>query len=275
MKPAWGIPSYRHVVQRYNKHLENLDQLWTRVSIDAVTYDHKNKKQSLNTDDALIMTIPPNKLLLRISKVGQDLMWAGYNEQLYWLFDVYENDIAYFGRHANFGMPGTRRLNLPAHLQPMDLPHLLGLIKINENILPRFDPKNPRVRWSYELGAFIIEPPGSGTRFYIEPRTYLPVRIELLNSAGRAFMTAQLSKPDRVDLHEQPDENRPTLQTRIDVTHAYNRDRISLTLWNMSDGRQRRGIKKAQFNFDALVSLFEPVKIEDLDKPAGPPQPNP
>jgi hypothetical protein len=275
MPPPQGIPGYRQVAQRYNKHLKNLDQLWTRVSIDAVTFDHKGDEQGLDTDDALIMTIPPNKLLLRISKLGQDIMWAGYNEQLYWLFDVYENDIAYVGRHANLGMPGTRRLNLPAHLQPMDLPHLLGLIKIDENRITQFDPKNPRVKWSYEVGAIVIEPPGTGTRFYIEPRTYMPVQIELLGPTGNPFMTAKLSKPERVDLHEQNDASWPTLQTQIDITHARAKDRISLTLWNMNDGRQRRGIKKAQFNFQALRSLFDPAKIEDLDKPAAMPQPNP
>lgn len=243
--------------------------MWSRVSLDAVTYDHKAKKQSMSTDDALIMTIPPNKMLLRIGKAGQDLMWAGFNEQVYWLFDVYEHDTAYVGRHVNFGRPGTRRLNLPAHLQPMDLPRMLGLVKVDPNRLPPFDFDNPRVRWDRKLGTFVIQPPDTGMRLYIAPRTYLPRKIELLDRRGKPFMTAELSKPGRVDLDEQPADARPTIQTRIEITHASQPDTISLKLWNMNDGRRRRGIKKAQFNFDALVELFQPVKIEDLDKPAG------
>lgn len=254
--PIQGIPAYRDLVGRYNKNIAKLDQLRARADVEITWYDHKGRKKFQSGDDSLLMMRRPGELALSIGKLGHDVVWAGYDEDRFWLFDLSEEKTSYVGYHENIGKIGAR--SLPTPVRPMDLPKLLGVVLIDPEKLP----PRPRVEWI--KGRYVIEPPGTRMRLTIDPKTYLAARVDLLDATAKTLMFGRLSKPKRVDVEDVAKSQWPYVAGQLDVTMIDQRDKVTLKLWGMSDGAGR--IQDRQFDYERLVRAFKPKTQIDLDE---------
>lgn len=271
LPPPAVTPTYQQLIEAYNQNLLHLD----RISASAtVTFDWTEEGKHRNQQgDGSFAAILPDRLALTLGKVGTDGLWIGCNAEQYWFFDLTGDKTAYVGRQADVGKPGTRPL--PAPIYPLDVPRLLGLLPIRGN-MSLVAPAS--VKWSgvsvaapgrEPKGAWIIEPPGTQSRLFLDPDTKLPVRIELFDRQGQPTVVAQLRDPVGVETRGFSSGYWPRIASRIEATIAKDKSRMTLFLSEVSDGRDSRKFsEEVIFNFARLCQIHKPAKVVDLDQPA-------
>jgi hypothetical protein len=253
-------PSYTELVKQYNAEVERLDRVWASTEVHLRWKDREGKTQSEHGDGTLIIVRPKN-VALTIGKLGNTLLWAGSNEDGYWLFDKRENSKVFFGRHRFVDKPCSRSLPMP--VQPEAVPYLLGTMPLEATPAPQGEAVA-----TYN-GYFLIEPLGLNVRLWLHPQTARPKRVDLLDDDGRKVISAILREPWPVD---QADVERAQWPLMAHETQIYVLDRdaeteasVRLELQSASDGEDDDKIKPQVFDFDTLMQVHEPGQAIDLD----------
>ena len=101
-RPA-EFPSYHQLAQRYNQQVKHLHTLRGHGPV-AYNWRDDEGDHGFQGDGRIAVILPQRRLMLKISHSAKGtLMYAGSNEQYYWLFDLRNNDKrVYFGRHDQF-----------------------------------------------------------------------------------------------------------------------------------------------------------------------------
>lgn len=254
--PTGPLPSYGQLVARYNANLAGLDQFWSRAVVEMEYQDRKNRRR-FEQGEGNLLVVGPQRVALSVGKLGNVLMWAGGDEQRFWLFELHEDKVAYVGRHENVGKPCAQELPLP--VQPRDLPRLLGVVPIDGTPVPT-PPEVEAVR-----GGYLIEPPGTGTRLLLDPVTALPVRIDLLDAQGRTVVTGLLSSPKSVEM-STPATNKPTVHSHLRISVIGRSGQLTLFLSDLSDGKDDPKINPRVFDFERLMTIHKPGDLIVLDR---------
>jgi len=250
--PALQTLPYRPVAEKYNAWTRQLKTLWTRV--DAVI-QYQDAQGNLKREDAegYLIARPPNRIALSLGKLGQTGLWVGRNDARYWLFELHESDTAYVGDVKNLGRPCSRSVNWA--IQPADLPLVLGWLPVPVDGLAR----QPRVRMQQGYATFMV--PRTRLRYWVDPNTGRPVRIDVVNPAGEAELVCLLRKP--VSLEGNTDVQVPS---QIDGVWIATGERLRLNLKAPTDGRGGQRVADALFEFDALLEELKPDKVVVLDE---------
>ena len=185
--PPDVMPTYSEVAERYNRHLEHLPRLWSRMSID-LTYHDENGKASRESVDGRLITVPPLRTVLVLTKLDIEQLFIGSNAEYYWVIDLFNKPkTVYFGRQENVGRPGTKPLPAPVH--PRDLVYLLGIVEMPLTLPPD---AVPTVGWSRSALTFTL--PTAPVRMFVDSESFLPVRVELLDALGRTQIVSRLAE---------------------------------------------------------------------------------
>jgi hypothetical protein len=271
--PAPAImPVYHEVAFRSNQHVAMLDRLWSHASVEVRFLDEKKKKRRERGDDSTLMIEVPSRLALSIGKMGNTIIWAGCDSQRYWLFDLFGDKGVIHGRHEllyRYEMPG-----LPLKIRPSDLPLLLGLLPIDPGSGAAQDPP---VGWAGTLGAFVVQPPGAPIRLFVDHKTWLPVRVELMDPHGGVAVISELSDHQPVEMVGVGLSAAPRIATRISMSLKDEYFAMDMQLSRMTDARGAGDEKKGRafgraFDFDYLADhAFEirPQDRVDLDEVAA------
>jgi hypothetical protein len=256
-------PQYQDLVEIYNRNLLHLQ----RISASAtVTFDWTEEGKHRNHQgDGRFVAILPDRLALKLGKLIANGLWIGCNAEQYWFFDLMGDKTAYVGRQASVGRPGTQPL--PAPIYPLDIPRIMGLLPID---VRGPSPAPPAVDWSGQppKGAWIIEPPGTRSRLFLDPDTNLPVRIELLDAQRQITVAARLSDPVSVETAGVAPGLQPRIAGRIDATVVQDHSRMVLYLAAVSDGGDPPTFREdIIFDFARLCQSQKPAKVVDLDQP--------
>ena len=262
-QPSGDPPAYGKIVEGYNRSIEQFDRLWARAEVTVEYHDEKGKKRTLHGENSTLLMIPPNDVALTAGPgIGPNILWVGCDESRYWLFDLRDQGTVYYGYRENLRNPETQPL--PAPIYPQQLPLILGLRTID----PEKPPAEPAVEWLN--GYYLIEPPDSGTRVLIDPKTSLPVRIDLLDRSGYSILAARLSQPGQVTNRGISPSLFPKVSTEIESWLLYQNVHVTLKLKDMTNGRDNPKINRAfegAFDFQNLHRAFEPFHEVDLDVP--------
>lgn len=253
------VPTYSQLARRYNKRLVRLDRL--RVASFPIVYTWRDEEGSKQTErcSGELALIVPDRLMLRVKYITKGtFMWAGSNQTHYWFFDLHEKEDkkAYFGRHAEFGKGRSLDLQLPLH--PREVAWLLGIVPLKEETgMPP-----PSVRWEKEL--LVVDAPGAPMRLWIDPLTYQPARVDVVDEAGGSRVSSALSVPRLVRLEKSPAW--PRMATRIIITRSQDDQELRLTL--PSEGMYDYPVHPKWFDLDNLIQMVpdEPGRRIDLDK---------
>ncbi len=264
IEPIGELPQYRDLVERYNRNLAHLDRLWARADVTVTYRDDKGRKHSDRADDSKLLTIPPDHVALSLGGAFREAVWAGCDESRYWVFDLHGEDRpAYVGRRDNIGRLTTQPL--PSPIYPQQLPRMLGLVPIDPPAAGGLSAESA-VEWLN--GYWFVEPPGTATRLQIDPRTGLPVRIDLIDASGRSVIAVRLSDPVPVECTGVPPAERPVVASRIEAWLLDQGAQVTIKLKHLTDGRGDRKKQRAfaaAFDFDRLVRAHQPGRLVDLD----------
>lgn len=263
-RPTTGIdagaqtptPEYTALVKRYNANIEGASHLWSRGVIEMTWKDGEKKR--FEQGDGNLVAIVPDKIALSIGKLGNTLLWAGCDGERYWLFDMNGDKKAMVGRHENVGKPCAKPLPAPVH--PRDMVRLLGVTPINETKVP----PAPAVEW--HEGKLLIEPPDTGTRLLIDPKTALAVRIDLTDARGRSRVVCVLSRHEPMQVEGKDIVNGPKVARKFEVTVPGREGGATLFLSDLSDGGDGDRIKDRLFDFETLTKVLKPAAVEVLDE---------
>lgn len=256
-KPA-QMPSYQQIVEGYNAHSKHFDRLWSRTRVRLTWYDENDKRHSVDGDDSKLIMKLPRDLAFTIGKLGKTGMWIGSNEKYYWMFQLQEDPKSLtFGAYDNLGLPCTRSVNLPVH--PQHVPWLLGAVQINPQ--PAMTPAP--VKW--DNGRYVIDPPDQPVRLWIDARTMLAKRVQLLDDYGNPAVVADLWGHQRVEMARFSPDRWPLVPTRIEISVPGEKGGARIDLSDMTDGRKEDRINEAAFDLVRLQKALKPDKVESLD----------
>ncbi|MEX0885081.1 MAG: hypothetical protein WD009_01460 [Phycisphaeraceae bacterium] len=256
-----AVPAYDALITRYNANVTELDQVWSTAIVQARWVDERGRRQFEQGSGNFIYR-RPHDVALTVGQLGQTALWAGSNADRYWLFDLRSDGEATFGRHANVGQPCSESLELPVN--PRMVPHLMGLLPLMAA------PPGEEPRVAVVNGYFVIDPPGSGLRLWLDSRSARPARIDMLDAAGEPALVAMLysHEPVAMDRLEGADRPRIATHTNFYVMHdeldPANPDLI-VELDVVNDGRRRDQVRDATFDLDRLLRAHRPATVRDLD----------
>ncbi len=245
---AAELPDYAELVGRYNTNAAALERVFARTKVELRWRDDKGRPRRESGDGRLIFERPLNTAWT-VEKFGDVKLWAGSDERGFWLFDEYDEHVAYYGM---YGRPMARPLPLP--VQPEAVPYLLGLVPID----PTRRPAPPEV----ELfnGYHVIEPPGLNLRLMLHPDTARPVRIDLTDRWGNSALTCLLSGETPV-----ADSGHPpvVLPAKAELYPRGEESRMTVELSSATTDDAR--IRRRYFAFEELVRAMKPREVVDLN----------
>ncbi len=257
--PPAKKPSYEELAHRHNRHIEQLERLWSRATV-TVQWEENDRRRWERADRSNVILDLPDKVAVPIGSsapgVGT-IMWLGSDEQRYWLFDLYESKTLYWGHHATVGMPGTKQLALP--VQPRDLPRLLGVLKV--------DPAEPgRITWDPVWRGYVIEPGHGRFRVVVDHEDALPMRVDLVDVRGWSVVKAILTEPLAVSMDGRESWEYPVIPRRVDIRVLGTTDELIVQLRDIDPTPGRRRLNPGQFNLEALMDQFRLDEIIQLDE---------
>jgi hypothetical protein len=254
-----GLPTYAQVVERYNRNLRGVDQVWSVVTVSLSWLD--DGKRRYEQGDGQLAVRMNDALSLTVGKAGHDIMRAGCNRTLYWLFDLHSDvKVLRFGRH---GGPGSADgLDRVFPIQPRDLVRLLGLVKID----PVTDGLPGTVEWFGNL--LLVEPAKSNGRLLVDPATMRPVRIDLKDEQGYSYVKADLAEYEPLQTAGVGPGSWPLVPTRITITHTEGKGSAKMTLSEPVGDRE--AVNPAWFDLKRLTNALQPDAVIDLDGQTAP-----
>ena len=252
------LPDAGTVVGAYNTRVRDLDRL--RAPITLVIDSPKEGGgggRSRDQVDGSLQVMLPSSVALRIDKVGQALAYLGSNDDTYWWFDLGDQKRAYVGAHALASPEKARRFGLPVH--PLDLMELAGVTPLpNASLLT--------LAWTND-GLLQVRVPGrwSSRRLVLDPRSYEPTRIEIIDRGGRVAAGANLSRYQRVDVDRlATSPARIAGQVEIEIADAD--VRASLAIVEPRNPGERLRLKA--FDLAAMLDSYNIKDVRDMDAPA-------
>lgn len=254
-------PPYAQVVAKYNANLEKFDHLWCRATVQMQWEEADGKMRTEQGDSSQLMAVLPDELALSVGKLGQALVWIGADAKQYWFIDLSsEPKSAHIGRHEHFER--HRAMGQALMIRPHDVPKLAGWVQL---------PLTPSGRVTTTEAGYVIEPASGDQRVTVDPKTTLPVKIELLDPTGRVIVMSTLNKPDGVETEGTHIGAWPRINRFVELTSPMTKGWLRLHLSDMTDARgqndsaKRRAMKRA-FDFDYLVKAMRVEVVDDLDR---------
>jgi len=252
------LPPVASVVEAQNERVRGLNTLWARVSLRV---DGKLANAKLNKEEAegYLQVVLPHKVAVIINKLGNTYFYLGSNDEVYWWFDLTGDKRAFFGRHAQATAETVDRFGIPVH--PLDLIELMAITPIPA----AGQPGSPdQLHWSTDgqLLWYDVAARESTKRVLVDPKSFLPVMVELLDKTGKVVVRSELSKYLSFASRSLPGAN-PSVASRCIIKVP--RQDLTITInVNDPDGRTP---KAEAFNFKyLLVDAYRVPNLTDLDK---------
>ncbi len=133
--------------------------------------------------------MPPSSTALRLDKAGVNAAYLGSNDFAYWWLDLSGSEpVALAGTHLKAARDDAADFGLPVH--PLEFIELLGVLPVPPQ------PHSPEaIGWTPDGRTLVLSTPSRWgvRRFLLDPSTFEPIAIELLDGRGVLAVGAALS----------------------------------------------------------------------------------
>lgn len=257
--PRDPVPGYEVVAGAYNARTGRLKRLWARSTVRFTARDENGKRVNEQGEGYLQIVLPDQMLLSIGAYVDRMYLYLGCDARRYWWINTLEDgqEFALVGAMDKATRETSARLGMPVH--PLDLLELIGITGL---------PEGPGVtRWSDDGRRVRIDAPARwGTRrIEVNPVTFEPERIELLDESGGLVARAELSAHQnvRADGGGVP----PTLASRVVIDMPALEAQVILDIREGENSARRP--KPQVFDFDLLVRTLRVKEIRSVDERAA------
>jgi len=255
---AGPLPSYADAARQYNGAIRYLDRMNARVNILQTFFDEQGKERHEDPEGRLQM-VRPDRLALSLGKAGQTLFWFGCDGERYWWLDLSgQPRIAAVGQHELFDDATAKRVGVP--VKPLDLIRLLGVVPM--------DPAAAgATQWSSDGTLLGITGPVGDRGFqrtWVNPKTYLPVTVEIFDRARQKVLVADHTGTEPVEFtRDMPGVEiwKVRAPSRVEVTHLATKTKLRITFTGVKDGP----VSEQAFDLKTLLEKFPVDKVIDLD----------
>lgn len=256
-------PTYAEVAAEYNARTERLSRVWGRAVV-SVDFTDEEGNRRWEQGEGHFQVIQPSKMALSAGKLGEVMLWIGCDPNRYWFIDAKESRRAWIGKHSAATRKKIESLGMPA--APRDLLALTGVTPLPKP--PSDKRKHPAVRWTENRRSLVfdLERDGALWRYYLNPKTYEPSRIEVVDSAsGEPILSATLDNYANVSIRGEGSIP-PRMASRMRCLHHASGSTLGLTIADMVDGGSNK-LREPNFDFEALKNLLGIRDVVDLDAP--------
>ncbi|MEM9414620.1 MAG: hypothetical protein AAGA29_03975 [Planctomycetota bacterium] len=253
--------TYREVAEGYNATVSHFDTLFLRTYVRMVWQETRadgSTRIRREAGDGKFLFRAPSDTVLTIEKISKVYLWAGSNASQYWLFDQVDDDnkIAYIGSYdASEPLAGSHGRHLPIAFRPDAMPYLLGLVALDPSLVSEV--------FLYE-GQYLVEPKGLGLRMLIDPGSFRPTRVDLLDAHGWSVIVCQMTGRYGVEVEGLPGHRYPVVCDDAELFITGQQSRLSIEMIAATTNDRR--IRDQLFNLDTLIDALEPDEIVDLDQ---------
>ena len=268
-----ATPSYATVASGYNARVAGAERLTSQISviIEAEARDESGAVTGRTRDqlEGNLSIVRPQRVALRLDKVGQNVAYLGCDERSYWWFDMAGKEpTAIVGTHRNATPRDAADFGLPVH--PLEFIELLGVLPLPSSPVAALrDAKSPplqapAVRWSKD-GRLLEVTAASrwGTRkFTLDPVTYEPSRIDLLDERGALAVGSVLSRFAPAAIEGKPGSGVP-IATKVELSIPANTTRVLMVL---ADPRIPLKVRPKAFDVTALIEAYSIKNFIDHDE---------
>ena len=244
------VPDYVDLVTAFNANAASLERVFARTDVEMRWRTAEGKARRESGDGRFIFERPLNTAMT-VEVLGDVKLWVGSDEAGFWMFDDFDQHVAYYGQ---YGRPLAQGLPLP--VQPEAIPYLLGLMPID----PSRRPSPPEVE--SVLGYHVIEPPGLNLRLMLHPETARPARIDLTDPQGESVVVCLLSGETYVGSEDNP---LAVLPAKAELYPLGNESRLTVELSRPTTDSAK--IMRRFFAFDLLAKSLKPERVIDLNQP--------
>ena len=244
-------PSYAAVREVYNNRVDGLARLWARAVVSVSGSDAEGSPFR-EQGEGHLQVVRPERVSLTAGKLGKPMFIYGSNaEQSWWIDRSGSPSVAVIGPHAGLTRDDFVALGLPVH--PLELVELLGI-----SPLPEAD--RPLV-WSRDgtMAGFLTEGVLGYRLTWIDPQTFDPVRIALLDERGEPLVASMLTGMQGVRI-EGDATRRPRVPDRVVVEVAGTDLSVRVSL---NDPRNRR-IDGRNFEGETLLEVYKVDQVERI-----------
>src|SRR4051812_43924162 len=184
------VPPYATVATAYNARVTRLERIAAAGDVRVHYKNDSGNPLSEQCESNVQLALPAN-VAIRLDKVGQAIFYLGSNETRYWWFDLTNEKSALVGSHDKPTPESVAAFGLPVH--PLDLLEVFAIKPV-----PAPDSEqatHASLAWSRDARSLGITLPGrwqGQRRFWLDPNTYDPIRVELLDRSGHIAASAVL-----------------------------------------------------------------------------------
>lgn len=255
-------PPYADAAAKHNANVKSFTRLFGYVVVQMKYLDKHGEKHE-EQGEGRVQIIQPDHVAVSVGKVGETFFWLGSDSQRYWWLDLTgKQRVMFTGAHETYARSQARRVGVV--VAPLDLVRLIGVVP-----LPATGGQAQVSADGTRVGIVTTLDNGGRQRIWVDPRTYLPLSVELFNANGDLEIVSRLGEPDGVDITGVG--SRPLMNQRIEVTTAAGDAQITLRLSELQDGAGR--MVPETFDARALARHYRVDTIIDLDAPPPPPPP--
>ena len=239
--------SYEQAVARQNERLKRLQFLDSRgvVELRFVENDSEHFEQC----DLRLYAVLPSKSALQLSKLGSRYAWIGSDEERWWVFRMDRTpttlEIQPWTDKRHMDDDGADGRTGVSVVSPLTMLFLSGLTAFPDPSL---------VTLSESRGALVAE--SKSARWTLDRTTSLPLRIELLDDAGRAFASGVLSDYGSAPADNLAPGDFAKVAHRVIVTRGDGSGSIKLALDSVS--ARSDGVKPRFFDLKELQAAMRP-----------------
>jgi hypothetical protein len=268
-----ALPSYQEVAERYNERIANLPRIWARTTGRIWFPDEQGRTRTEQVEGHL-QFLAPDRLLLNFDKVSQTYGLMGTNAERYWWIELDRERRAYVGDHAKVTDERIAELGMPIY--PRDVIDLLGITPIPA---PGESPRTS-LAWTPDRRMLVVlTATGAGSeaaapaqpisvyrRLFLDPATYEPLRVEILDADEQVRAVSVLGNYETLAIPGAgPEVPRPRIATEIYVGTADEQTTMRLRMSEPEIGRRRPN--EGVFRFERLVEHYRVGEVVSLDDP--------
>lgn len=250
-------PAYDAVAAAYNARIAGLARLSSPVS---VVIDRRREEGDGRTRDQLdgnLSIMPPASTALRLDKAGVNAAYLGSNDFAYWWLDLSGGEpVALAGTHLKATREDAADFGLPVH--PLEFIELLGVLPV-----PASAARDRAIVWAPDGRALVLTAPSRWgvRRFLLDPATFEPMAIELLDDRGVLAVGAALSEFRPAFIEGRPGVS-VRVPTKMELVIPGDDTRVLLVL---ASPKVPLKINPKAFQLSALIESYGVRRFVDQD----------